>query len=129
MRKAIYDFLKLPDTIQQTGITSWYGGPYLATKSSAKPYGVLVVGEELRSVENDRGLFKEVQIWPYFAKGSFITLDGTVLALRNLLHGKQFTTASGVVFVLEYIYTGRDFHDEELDAFTKRVDFRVPLIV
>lgn len=123
MRAALYQFL----TANCQSIQSWHQ-PYTPTKATPKPYGVIVIGEVMRSPVNRLGSFREIYVWPYFGGSSYVSLDGAVQEIRNLLDGKAFTKADGRMFALEWVNEGRDYRDPDLEALTRRIDFRVPLV-
>lgn len=123
MRSALYEYL----TEHCQSITTWRQ-PYTATKDTAKPYGVVVLGEVIRSPVNRQGSFREVYIWPYFGGSSYVAVDDAVKEIRGLLDGAMLTTSEGKRFTVEFVAEGRDFRDDDLEALTRRIDFRVPLV-
>jgi len=123
MRAALYQYL----TAKCQSITVWRQ-PYTATKDTPKPYGVIVIGEVMRSPVNRLGSFREIYVWPYFGGSSYVPVDGAVQEIRNLLDGKTLTKSDGRKFALEWANEGRDYRDPDLEALTRRIDFRVPLV-
>lgn len=123
MRAALYQFL----TENCQSIKTWMQ-PYAPDNNTPPPYGVILLGDEIQSPNNSRGFFNALQIWPYFKPGSYIPVDNAVTELRKLLDGRVFTTASGMKFELEYIRTGRDYKDPDLNALTRKMDFRIPIV-
>ncbi len=123
MRAALYQYL----TENCQSIKSWHqpGGP---DKDTQKPYGVIKLGEETRAPFNNRGFFRELTIWPYFKVGSFIPADQAVAELKGLLAGTILTTSEGHKFEIEWVHTGGDFQDPDLDAITRRIEFRIPRV-
>lgn len=123
MRAALYQYL----TAKCQSITVWRQ-PYTATKDTPKPYGVIVLGEVMRSPVNRLGSFREVTIWPYIGGSSYVPVDGAVQEIRNLMDGATLTKSDGKSFSIEFVNEGRDFKDDDLDALTRRIEFRVPLV-
>jgi len=122
MRAAIYQYL----TENCQSIKVWKQ-PYTAKKDDKKPYGIIVLGEEISSV-NRQGFFRDLVIWPYFDVGSFVVVDQAVAELKRLLDGKVLTTTGGSMFEIEWVHTGKDFQDDDLNALTRRIEFRIPLL-
>lgn len=123
MRAALYQYL-----VQNCeSITSWYqsGAP---NKDTKKPYGVIKLGEEMRAPLSNRGFFRELTIWPYFAPGSFVAVDKAVAEIKQLLSGSILTTSEGHMFEIEWVHTGQDFQDPDLNAITRMVEFRIPCV-
>ena len=82
----------------------------------------------IRSPSNREGSFRDVYIWPYFGGSSYPPLDAAVKEIRGLLDGATLTTSDGMRFTVEFVAEGRDFRDDDLEAITRRIDFRVPLV-
>lgn len=101
---------------------------YTPTSSTPKPYGVVKIGEEMRAPFNNRGFFRELTIWPYFKLGNFIPMDEAVAELKTLLAGTTLTTSTGHKFEIEWVHTGGDFQDPDLEAITRRIEFRIPRV-
>lgn len=120
MRVALYEYLMN----NCESIKSWHQ-PYTATAKTAKPYGVIVFGEDMNSV-NRQGFFDSLYIWPYFDRGSYLAVDGAIKELKKLLNNTILTTATGSRLEVEYVNVGRDFDDDELKAITRRLEFRIP---
>ena len=125
MRGAIYAYLM--GLSAETGISEWKQ-PYTADANSKKPYGVIVLGEDIQSVNNNKGAFRSLFIWPYFNPGSFVAVDKATRALKKALHKQILITSQGDSFEIEWVNTGRDFKDDELKTLTKRMEFRIPII-
>ena len=123
MRAALYQHL----TANCSSILSWHQ-PYTPAAETPKPYGVIVVEDELLSLVNSKGSFVGISIWPYFAKGSFVAVDNAVKEIKSLLKGAVLTTSSGNKFEIEYVGMGRDYYDDELKALTKVLEFRTPQV-
>lgn len=123
MRKAIYDHL----TNNCTSIKEWLQG-YQSNAGTPKPYGVIIIGDQADSVNNHKSGFRELVIWPYFEEGNFIPVDGAVEEIKNLLNKQLITTDSGKQFTVEHVNTGKDFHDTDLKAFTRKMNFRIPIL-
>jgi hypothetical protein len=124
MRAAIYQYLSTNCALIETWLP-----PFKATAATPKPYGVIVLGEEIPSVDNRLGLFLSLTIWPYFAESaSPVQVDAAVKQIRNLLNGAKLTTSAGARFEIEGGVAGPDFYDDELKALTKRMSFRIPMI-
>lgn len=127
IRACLYTYLTANSVV-----TDWYQ-PFVNDDTLSKPYGVIVVGEQLRSVNNRLGGFRNVEIWPYVRSGSFIALDNIVNNIRSSLERDEkgcervFETASKYHFVLEWVHEGRDFYDPDLKALTRKLDYRIPL--
>lgn len=122
MRKALHDFL----TEHCQLITAWYP-PHSASVDTPKPYGVIVLDDELPAVNSNRGAYQLVQVWPYIdAETSWLDMDDVVDEIKKVFKGRVLQTESGRRFTVEYMRTGRDFHDTELEAWTRPMDFRIP---
>lgn len=121
MRKALYQYL----TNNCVSITRWLQ-PYQAVADTPKPYGVILVSDDSASLNNSRGYFQEIEIWPYLKPGSFLALDEAVRELYGLLAGQYITTESGARVLLEWVGKGRDYYDPDLKAITRRMFLRMP---
>ena len=120
MRKTLYEHLTANSTIPR-----WFQ-PYVATKDTEKPYGVIQLGEDLPSMNTSRGFFRDCYFWLYAEPGSFLALDEAALELKKMLAGRVLTTSTGT-FEMLFVRIGRDFYDQELEAAAKRVEFRIPI--
>ncbi len=121
MRTALYQHL----TANCTTIPTWRQ-PYTATADTPKPYGVIVIGEVMRSPFNRLGSFRDLYVWPYFGGSSYVPVDAAVTELRALLSDTMLTTAEGNRFAIEFTHEGKDFYDDALKALTRRLEFRIP---
>lgn len=121
MRKAIYQYL----TANCKTIPRW-SQPYM--DAPPKPYGVIVLGEQLPAVGNTRGAYRSLYIWPYVDGESFLVLDDAVKEITKLLSGVTLATDAGNRFSVEWVNEGRDFFDNDLKALTRRVEFRIPIL-
>jgi hypothetical protein len=106
---------------EEDGITVYQ--PYSTTSKTRKPYYVLKMENDL---EAKGGRFDQFEIWPYTAKGSFVTVDEHVDAIKEALDGKTIELSDGRRIYMEYVRTGPDFYDQDLAANTRSVRFRVP---
>lgn len=123
MRAAVYQYL----VANCTNIPLWLQ-PYVADADTPKPYGVIAFGDELRNPVNSLGAFRTLYIWMYMPLGSFVPVDNAAGEIKSLLSDRILTTGAGNRFQIEWIQTGRDFKDDELNALGKWIEFRVPQI-
>jgi len=133
-REVLYEYL----TKACTTITRWHQ-PFFDWEDAAKlmglehigdlekPYGVIVLGDESQAPEATFGFHIPVEVWPYFKPGNYIPLDEAIKELGYLLNSKLIAV-DGKYYMMEYISSGRDFHDRELRAITKRMDFNMPRV-
>jgi len=98
--------------------------PHVAGKDTQKPY--LVLREGVQDPEADWAAFSTViEIWPYVKRTTFQQVDVLANAVINTLHRARFSE-SGEEYLADYIGTaGQDFVDEEWDAITRGLRFRV----
>lgn len=98
--------------------------PHAASATTQKPYLVLKVG--VQDVETDWAAFSTViEVWPYVARTTFQQVDVIANAVINTLHRARFSEA-GEQYLADYIgTTGQDFVDDEWDAITRGLRFRV----
>lgn len=145
IREVLYEHLKK----ECSTIPDWYQ-PFFNWEDAAevlgvrdlseisKPYGVIVLGEEVGS-GSSVGFFQPVEVWPYFTPGNFIPLDVAIAEIIQLLNKKLLevtieestegeTVETTKRYIMQYTGTGRDFHDDDLGAITKRIDFRLPKV-
>lgn len=122
MRAAIYRYLT--DNCQSVRL---WKQPYQAAADTPKPYGVIVFEGHLRSPFNRRGSFQGFTTWVYVEPGSYVPLDEAVSEVKALMRDGILTTRDGRRFLVEWIQDGRDFYDDDLQALTKYVEFRIPI--
>ncbi len=98
--------------------------PQAAGASTQKPY--LVLREGAQDPEADWADFSTVvEVWPYVSRTSFQQVDSLANAAINALHRARFSEA-GEQYLADYIGTaGQDFVDEEWDAITRGLRFRI----
>jgi hypothetical protein len=123
MRETLYNYL-----LFNSSISSWHP-PFSASATTKKLYGVIIIGEVMRSPVNRKGAWNDLQIWLYFEKGDFLSLDEAADEIKGLLTDVLLTTGEGRRFHVEYVGMRRDFYDDELRAIAKRIDFTIPCIV
>src|SRR5690625_6908820 len=99
MRAALYQYL----TANCSSIQTWRQ-PYSADANTPKPYGVIILGEVIKSPVNRMGSFRDLYIWPYFSGPSYLPLDAAVNEIRKLLAGTTLTTAEGDRFTVEWVH-------------------------
>ena len=117
-------------TIRQllvNGVTQVQGRvyePHAAVATTPKPYLVLKVG--VQDAEVDWADFSTViEVWPYASRTTFQQVDAIANAVINTLHRARFSEA-GEQYLVDYIgTTGQDFVDEDWDAITRGLRFRV----
>jgi len=97
-----------------------------------KPYGVILMDDEEQSGSLNIGYFQGIEIWPYFEPGNYLPVDKAQSELVRLLNRKLITVndydGNPQVYKLEYLGSGRDYHDTELRAITRRLEFRTPRV-
>lgn len=149
MRASLYQYL----TNNCTTVPTWKQ-PYTADASTPKPYGVIKFDGRPR--DTSRTSFQDVRIWIYFEPGSYLSLDAAVQEVTSLLSDQLVTKAVPAVpppveeeepgdppieepveeeelapkakrFLVEFVYEGQDFFDDELKAICRFIDFRIPL--
>jgi len=98
--------------------------PHAAGANTQKPY--LVLKEGVQDPEADWAAFSTiVEVWPYVKRTTFQQVDAIANAVINTLHRARFSEA-GEQYLANYIGTaGPDFVDEEWDAITRGLRFRV----
>jgi hypothetical protein len=148
MRASLYQYL----TDNCTTVSTWKQ-PYTADASTPKPYGVIKFDGRPR--DTSRTSFQDVRIWIYFEPGSYLSLDAAVQEVTTLLSDQLITkavpadpapveegepdmppaeepveeepTPRAKRFLVEFVYEGQDFFDDELKAICRFIDFRIPL--
>ncbi len=120
MRTAIRQLLI--DSIPQ--IESRVYEPHVAGLNTPKPY--LVLREGVQDPEADWAAFSTViEVWPYVKRTTFQQVDSLANAVINTLHRARFSHA-GEGYLVDYLGSaGQDFVDEEWDAITRGLRFRV----
>lgn len=120
MREAIRQLLvnNIPEI--QGGVYE----PHAAGLNTPKPY--LVLREGVQDPETDWAAFSTiVEVWPYVKRTTFQQVDALVNAIINLLHRARFSY-NGEEYLVDYLGSvGQDFVDEEWDAITRGLRFRV----
>lgn len=98
--------------------------PHAAGATTPKPY--LVLKEGVQDPEADWAAFSTViEVWPYVKRTTFQQVDTIANAVINTLHRARFSEA-GEQYLADYIGTaGPDFVDDEWDAITRGLHFRV----
>jgi hypothetical protein len=98
--------------------------PHVADATIQKPYLVLKVG--VQDAETDWADFSTiVEVWPYVARTTFQQVDAIANAVINVLHRARFSE-DNEQYLADYIGTaGQDFVDEDWDAITRGLRFRV----
>lgn len=98
--------------------------PHAAGPNIKKPY--LVLREGVQDPEADWSAFSTiVEVWPYVKRTTFQQVDALVNAIINLLHRARFSH-DGEEYLVDYLGSaGQDFVDEEWDAITRGLRFRV----
>ncbi len=98
--------------------------PHVAGLNTPKPY--LVLREGIQDPEADWAAFSTiVEVWPYVKRTTFQQVDSLANAIINALHRGRFSHA-GEEYLVDYMGSaGPDFVDEEWDAITRGLGFRV----
>ena len=98
--------------------------PHAAGPNTQKPY--LVLREGVQDPEADWAAFSTViEVWPYVKRTTFQQVDSLANAIINTLHRARFSHA-GEEYLVDYLGSaGQDFVDEEWDAITRGLRFRV----
>jgi hypothetical protein len=122
LRLALYDVLT-----EESSIKNWWQ-PFLATDRTEKPYGVITFGPVTRVPSGPRFRSRLMHVWVYVEKEDFTVLDDYVEEITGLLTDRIVQVDSGNHYLLEWEHEGQDFIDPELNALTRRLDFRVPLV-
>lgn len=122
LRLALYDVLT-----EESSIKNWWQ-PFLATDRTEKPYGVITFGPVIRVPSGPRFRSRLMHVWIYVEKEDFTVLDDYVEEITELLTDRIVQVDSGNHYLLEWEHEGQDFFDPELNALTRRLDFRIPLV-
>ena len=98
--------------------------PHAAGLNNPKPY--LVLREGVQDPEADWAAFSTViEVWPYVNRTTFQQVDSLANAIINTLHRARFSHA-GEEYMVDYLGSaGQDYVDEEWDAITRGLRFRV----
>jgi len=98
--------------------------PHAAGPNTQKPY--LVLREGVQDPEADWAAFSTVvEVWPYVKRTTFQQVDTLANSIINALHRARFSHA-GEEYLVDYLGSaGQDFVDEEWDAITRGLRFRV----
>lgn len=98
--------------------------PHAAGPNIKPPY--LVLREGVQDPEADWAAFSTVvEVWPYVKRTTFQQVDSLANAIINTLHRARFSHA-GEEYLVDYMGSaGQDFVDEEWDAITRGLRFRV----
>jgi len=98
--------------------------PHAAGLNTPQPY--LVLREGVQDPEADWAAFSTViEVWPYVKRTTFRQVDSLANAIINALHRARFSHA-GEEYLVDYLGSvGQDFVDEEWDAITRGLRFRV----
>ncbi len=98
--------------------------PHAAGSNTQKPY--LVLREGVQDPEADWAAFSTiVEVWPYVKRTTFQQVDSLANTIINTLHRARFSHA-GEEYLVDYLGSaGQDFVDEEWDAITRGLRFRV----
>ena len=98
--------------------------PHAAGLNNPKPY--LVLREGVQDPEADWAAFSTViEVWPYVNRTTFQQVDSLANAIINTLHRVRFSHA-GEEYMVDYLGSaGQDYVDEEWDAITRGLRFRV----
>ena len=98
--------------------------PHAAGPSTQKPY--LVLREGVQDPEADWAAFSTIiEVWPYVKRTTFQQVDAMANAIINTLHRARFSHA-GEEYLVDYLGSaGQDYVDEEWDAITRGLRFRV----
>ena len=98
--------------------------PHAAGSNTQKPY--LVLREGVQDPEADWAAFSTiVEVWPYVKRTTFQQVDSLANAIINTLHRARFSHG-GEEYLVDYLGSaGQDYVDEEWDAITRGLRFRV----
>ncbi len=98
--------------------------PHAAGANTQKPY--LVLREGVQDPESDWAAFSTiVEVWPYVKRTTFQQVDSLANAIINALHRKRFSH-EGEEYLIDYLGSaGPDFVDDNWDAITRGLRFRV----
>ncbi len=98
--------------------------PHAAGLNTPKPY--LVLREGVQDPEADWAAFSTViEVWPYVKRTTFQQVDSLANAIIDTLHRARFSY-DGEEYLVDYLGSaGQDFVDEEWDAITRGLRFRV----
>ena len=98
--------------------------PHAAGLNTPKPY--LVLREGVQDPEADWAAFSTIiEVWPYTKRTTFQQVDSLVNSIIDTLHRARFTH-NGEEYLVDYLGSaGQDFVDEEWDAITRGLRFRV----
>jgi hypothetical protein len=98
--------------------------PHAAGPSTQKPY--LVLREGVQDPEADWAAFSTiVEVWPYVKRTTFQQVDSLANAIIDTLHRARFSHV-GDEYLVDYLGSaGQDYVDEEWDAITRGLRFRV----
>lgn len=98
--------------------------PHAAGATTQKPY--LVLKEGVQDPEVDWAAFSTIiEVWPYVARTTFQQVDTLANVVINVLHRARFAE-TGEEYLVNYLGTaGQDFVDEDWDAITRGLRFRV----
>ena len=98
--------------------------PHAAGLNTPKPY--LVLREGVQDPEADWAAFSTiVEVWPYVKRTTFQQVDALANAIIDTLHRARFA-AGGEQYLIDYLGSaGQDYVDEEWDAITRGLRFRV----
>ncbi len=98
--------------------------PHAAGANTQKPY--LVLREGVQDPEADWSAFSTIiEVWPYVKRTTFQQVDALANAVINTLHRARFSDA-GEEYLIDYLGSaGQDFVDDEWDAITRGLRFRI----
>lgn len=98
--------------------------PHVAGLNTPKPY--LVLREGVQDPEADwAGFSTVIEVWPYVKRTTFRQVDSLANTIINTLHRARFSHV-GEEYLVDYLGSaGQDFVDEEWDAITRGLRFRV----
>lgn len=98
--------------------------PHAATAQTAKPFGIIREGIADRT-DAWAGLGTVVTLWPYVARGSFVTADQLAAQIATALHNVRFAEG-GVPYLAYHEGTAaEDLFDPNWQALTRPVRVRV----
>ena len=120
MLQALYQKLT-----QLSAVKEWL--PYgTELDGRSPPFGVYELGSHLPAVDNAAGSFISVRLWVYWPRGSWAALEQACESIRRELDGAVLVSPSGERHRLEWVQTTAGFIDPDLDAFARRLEFRLP---